>query len=148
MRKQQLSGTLEDYLEAVWTLQKKSGHAHVQDIADHVGVHKSTVSTALQSLVAKGLVDYKPYQTATLTEQGTRVASEINRKHRLMRRFMTSVLLLDIKTADENACRIEHALDARACERLAAFMDFVEDELKTGAGWLDRFKDYIVTPRR
>ncbi|MFP4176687.1 MAG: metal-dependent transcriptional regulator [Planctomycetota bacterium] len=139
----ELSGKLEDYLEAVWRLQQEEGHAHVLDIAESVGVHKSTVSTALQSLSEKELVHYRPYRAATVTEQGREVAKAIDGKHRLIRRFMTSILLLDFRTADANACRIEHALDAQASERLAAFLSFIEERSDENPELLEQFQDYL-----
>ncbi len=147
MNKSQLSGKLEDYLEAVWILQERSGHAHVQEIARLVGVHKSTVSTALQSLAAKDLVHYEPYQVATLTETGLKAASAIDRRHKLLRRFMSSILMLDIKTADENACRMEHALDERVFERMTDFLDFIESSSGENKEWLNRFKEFLVSER-
>ncbi len=142
MAEAELSGKLEDYLEAVWTLEGREGHAHVQDIADAVGVHKSTVSTALQSLSAKEMVNYEPYQAATLTEKGRRTAAQIDRKHRLIRRFMSSVLMLDIRTADENACRMEHALDNEVSQRLADFLSFMEES--ESLEWLEGFKEFLT----
>jgi len=144
MAQKELSGKLEDYLEAVWTLQNKEGHAHVQDIADAVGVHKSTVSTALQSLSEKKLVNYSPYQAATLTEDGHKAAAEVDRKHKLIRKFMTSILMVDVKTADENACRMEHALDSDVSERLAEFLAFFERKGTSSEEWLEAFKEFIM----
>ncbi len=138
-----LSGKLEDYLEAVWILENREGHAHVQDIADAVGVHKSTVSTALQSLSEKKLVNYEPYQAATLTKAGRKTAAEVDRKHKLISRFMTSILLLDPKTADVNACRMEHALDAHVSKRLADFLVFVEQTPERSTQWLEEFRRFL-----
>jgi DNA-binding MarR family transcriptional regulator len=45
-----LSSTLEDYLKAIFSLEKKKRTARVRDIAQHMGVSKSTVSAALKSL--------------------------------------------------------------------------------------------------
>lgn len=138
-----ITNKLEDYLEAVWRLQQAQGHAHVQEIADIVGVHKSTVTTALQSLVKKDLVNYHPYRTATVTEKGEAAAREVERKHRLIRQFMISVLYLDVKTADENACRIEHALGPQAFRRLAEFMAYVQ-ESSQGAELMAGFQNYLA----
>ena len=52
-----LSSTLEDYLEAIFRLEKTKRTARVRDIAQTVGVSKSTVSAALKSLAGKNLVD-------------------------------------------------------------------------------------------
>ncbi len=144
MSKKKISGKLEDYLEAVWVLQERGGHAHVQDIADAVGVHKSTVSSALHSLADENMVNYEPYRAATLTDEGLAKATEIDRKHRLFRKFMTTVLMVDLKTADENACRMEHAMDTHVARRLADFMDFVEQADPASLKWLEDFKEFVV----
>ena len=49
----ELSSTLEDYLEAIFRIEKKKRAARVRDIAGRVGVTKSTVNAALKSLATQ-----------------------------------------------------------------------------------------------
>ena len=58
----ELSSTLENYLEAIFRIEKKKRAARVRDISQHVGVSKSTVSAALKSLASKKLIEYEPYE--------------------------------------------------------------------------------------
>ena len=138
-----LTATLEDYLEAISRLTAEKGAARVRDIAKALSVHKSTVTAALRSLSQKDLVDYAPYELATLTESGQAVAGEISRRHKGIRDFLVDVLCIDEETADANACRLEHAMDRKVFQRLGLFAEFVKSCPRTGGDWIERFRRFI-----
>jgi len=138
-----LSATLENYLEAISRLAVEKGVARVRDIADAMSVHKSTVTAALKSLADRGLVNYAPYEHTTLTPRGQRIAQRIVRRHEVISRFLTDVLLVDQDAADANACRMEHVLDKEVLERLRLFAEFVKECPRTGEDWLDKFRYYF-----
>ena len=121
-----LSAPMEDYLEAIAELIEAHGTARARDIAEELQVHKSSVTAALQSLARKGLVNYAPYQAATLTRDGQIQAAEIIRRHESIKRFLTDVLLLSDSLAEENACRLEHTLDEEVLTRMGLFVAFIE----------------------
>lgn len=120
-----ISPALEDYLETILGLVHAKGAARARDIADALAVHKSTVTAALRSLAAKGLITYSPYENAMLTPTGRRIAAKVARRHGGIRRFLTDVLLLDERTADENACRMEHVMDQQVTDRLDLFVQYI-----------------------
>lgn len=114
----QLSRSLEDYLEAVyWTVSEK-GAARPRDVARRLGVSGASVTSALRTLARKGLVNYAPYEVVTLTRRGAQRARQVALRHRVLRDFLVDVLGVDEHTADDAACRMEHALPAAALERL------------------------------
>jgi len=117
-----LSSAMEDYLEAIYHLEREHKIARVRDIAKRLGVKMSSVSSALKSLGARGLIRYNPYEFVTLTEGGINRAEEIVRKHDVLKRFLTKALHVDETTAEDNACRIEHYLDPEVIEKLIRFM--------------------------
>ena len=139
----EISRTLEDYLEVIARLIGEKGVARVRDIAHALSVHKSTVSSALKSLSAKGLVEHNPYEAATLTARGQQVADEVARRHQVISRFLEEVLLIDEDMAQANACRMEHVLDKQVMERLRLFASFVKECPRTGQDWLGRFRYYF-----
>ena len=138
-----LTPTLEDYLEAICRLVVEKGAARVRDIAKAVSVDKSTVTTALNSLSEKGLVDYRPYRVPTLTSQGRRMAEDIIGRHEVIRDFLVEVLSVKPDVADANACRMEHAMDKEVLNRLALFIQFVKECPRAGDGWVRRFRRYF-----
>ena len=55
-----LSASLEDYLEAIFNIASQSKIARSKDIAKMLGVSKSSVTGALRALKEKGLANYEP----------------------------------------------------------------------------------------
>ena len=49
-----LTSSMEDYLEAVFMLQKRKGYARCTDVAEHLGVKKPSVSRAVKELSKMG----------------------------------------------------------------------------------------------
>jgi len=138
---ERLSPSLEDYLEAVLILIRRGRVARVKDIAAHLGVGKSSVTGALKGLAKRKLVNYKPYEFITLTERGRELAEEVSGRHVLLRQFLTGVLGLDDESAEANACRMEHAMDAELLEQLGRFSKFVQECPRTGRSWVRAFVD-------
>ena len=130
--RKRLSPSLEDYLEAVLDLIRSGKAARVRDIARRLEVGMPSVSLALRALAQRGLVNYDPYELVTLTEQGQRVGREIDRRHQVLQRFFADVLGLDQPAARANACRVEHAIDLPALERLQRLLEFLQDRPRVG----------------
>jgi DtxR family transcriptional regulator, Mn-dependent transcriptional regulator len=118
-----LSASLEDYLEAILKLERASRVARVSEIADQLGVSRPSVTGALKSLSARGLVVHAPYSHATLTEEGTRLAREVERRHLAIRDFLTQVLGIHEQQAETTACRLEHVLEPEVLARFVAYAE-------------------------
>ncbi|MCX5862871.1 MAG: metal-dependent transcriptional regulator [Deltaproteobacteria bacterium] len=131
-----LSSAMEDYLEAIYHLEREHRIARVRDIADRLGVKMSSVSSALRILSSRGLIRYDPHQFITLTEPGIKQAEDIVRKHEVLKRFLSKVLKIQDSAAEDNACRIEHHLDPEVIERLIGFLEFMEMCPVDQTGWV------------
>ena len=136
-----LSATLEDYIEAIARLVSRDGAARAGDIAEALSVHKSTVTSALKGLSEKGLVNYHPYAAITLTPEGREVAQDVRARHEVVRRFLREVLRVDDRTAEANACRMEHVMDPEVLRRLASFAEFARNHPKAREEWLSRLEE-------
>jgi DtxR family transcriptional regulator, Mn-dependent transcriptional regulator len=119
--RQPLSSSLEDYLEAVLELVQTGRVARVRDIARRLNVGMPSVSVALKTLSARGLVNYDPYQVITLTERGEQLGRDITHRHEVLQGFLTDVLGIAPEVAQSNACRMEHAIDNEVLEKLKEF---------------------------
>lgn len=130
-----LSESLEDYLEAILAIENEKRAAKPKDIARYLSVSPPSVTAALQNLAGRKLVNYAPYDLVTLTDEGRRVAKDVQRRHEALLRFFADVLQLDAEEVDEVACHMEHALPPRALARLVEFMDFIDDGPHGGVEW-------------
>lgn len=139
MNEKALSASLEDYLETIYVLVNEQGvargTARSSDIAERMGVHKSTVTTALHALGSRGLVNYTPYKPVSLTADGRRRGRELLRRHKALHGFLVHVLRIDEETAEETACRMEHVIPPAVMERFNDFAAYMEQCPRTGADW-------------
>jgi DtxR family transcriptional regulator, Mn-dependent transcriptional regulator len=148
MAEKPLTATMEDYLEAIYDLDKDKRVVRVKDIAKRMDVKMPTVTSALKTLNDKGLVHYEKYEYVELTSAGNEVGSEMHRRHRLLLKFLTDILKIEFKTADEEACKMEHTLSASTLERLADFMAFIQECPRAGESWLHHFEAFRMHGQR
>jgi len=141
---QQLSATLEDYLEAILHLEQQKRFARVRDISEALSVAKSAVTAALRSLSDMALINYEPYEPVTLTPKGMEKAKGIALRHRIVSGFLQQVLGLKGDRAESIACGIEHVIDAQAMERFVCFLAFIGQRDEQGRSWLEDFRGFIT----
>lgn len=137
-----LSASLEDYLEVIFHLERSNRVARAKDIADQMNVQRASVTGALKSLVARGLINYSPYSYITLTPAGREIARDVIRRHKTLKEFFMGTLQLGAEEAEANACRVEHAIDPGAIERLVHFLEFMKICPRTGEDWYNGFARY------
>ena len=125
-KKKPLSENLEDYLETILRLQTEKTVARSKDIADTLNIKRGSVTGMLKKLADNKLVNYEPYGYVTLTPEGKKLASEIDRRHIFLRDFFHRILNVDEKTADRTACRMEHAMNKQTFKKFRAFVKKVD----------------------
>ena len=140
--KKPLTPAMEDYLEAIFNLGKEKRVVRVKDIAKRLGVKMPTVTSMLNTLSKRELIDYEKYEYLELTKKGFNVGKEIHRRHHVLRSFLTNILNIDFKKADEEACKMEHAVSASTLDRFIEFMEFVQFCPRVGLDWLKYFDEY------
>jgi DtxR family Mn-dependent transcriptional regulator len=116
--------------------------ARAKDIADQMSVQRASVTGALKALAGRGLINYSPYSYITLTSAGRTVARDIIRRHETLKEFFIAALQLGPEEAEANACRIEHAIDPIAVDRLVSFLEFIKICPRTGLDWFSAFARY------
>ena len=123
-----ISASMEDYLEAIYFTVTRRGAAQAKDIAKFLNVKAGTVTGALQNLQKAGYINYAPYQLITLTESGFERARSIAHKHKVLKEFFTDILGIGHDIADKAACRVEHNVGDELVERLVCFTEMIQAE--------------------
>ncbi|HCY86507.1 MAG TPA: metal-dependent transcriptional regulator [Desulfobacteraceae bacterium] len=118
-----LSESLEDYLETILELQTTNTVARSKDIAEKLDIKRGSVTGMLKKLAAQELINYEPYGYVTLTPKGEKIAKEIEGRHIVFKDFLQTHIGVDEETADQTACRIEHAMDAATFKKFKAFIN-------------------------
>ncbi len=118
-----LSESLEDYLETILELQKTKTVARSKDIAEKLDIKRGSVTGMLKKLALNKLINYEPYGYVTLTPEGKKIATEIEKRHIFLKDFFFRVLEIDEEVAEKTACQMEHALDNQTFKKLKTFIE-------------------------
>lgn len=122
----ELSPSLEDYLEAVYTLSRRDGTARACRVGALLNVSKPSVNSAMKALSARGLVRQERYGSIGLSAAGLKAGGEISGRHSLLKDFFTAILDMDAPAAEKDACRAEHALSREALRRVGRLASFMK----------------------
>ncbi|WP_076608201.1 metal-dependent transcriptional regulator [Natronorubrum thiooxidans] len=119
-----LSDVMEDYLKAIYQLQRETDERiKTSAIAEELDVTSPTVTSMLDKLEDRGLVDREKYRGVTLTGEGETVALEVIRHHRLLEAYLTEHLDYDWAEVHEEADRLEHHISENFEARVADALD-------------------------
>lgn len=139
-----ISKSTEDYLEAVYNSLKIRGHARTNQIADDLGIKAPSVTEMFQKLKSQGLINYKRYRGATLTQKGNQIAKSVKDSHEAIREFF-QILQVRQEVADKDACKVEHNLSPETTIQLKKFVEFLKNCPKGEPNWIEHFKKYSET---
>ncbi|MXW17586.1 MAG: metal-dependent transcriptional regulator, partial [Gemmatimonadetes bacterium] len=114
-----LSPSVEDYLKAVYSLNEGGRAAGTNELARVLAVQPGSVSGMIRRLAGEGLLQHEPYRGVRLTEEGSREALKILRRHRIIESFLVQRLGYDWDDVHAEAERLEHAASERLIEAMA-----------------------------
>ncbi len=115
--------SIEEYLEAVYRLEKEGPGVTTSGLASSLGVAPASVSGMLKKLAKDGYVQQVARGEVKLTTAGLEVAVRVLRRHRLAERLLTDVLGMPWDEVHAEACMLEHAISDRVEERLVALLE-------------------------
>jgi len=136
----------EDYLEAIYNMTKGKKYARTTDLANHLKIKPASVTEMMQKLSSKGLVDYKKYEGAKLTEKGYGIGKAVSESHYAIMELL-KMLQVPGAIADRDACTMEHGLDPLTIRQLKKFVGFMKNCPKEMPQWMEHFRIYSETGR-
>lgn len=108
----------EDYLEAILVLRKTKNEVRSIDLAEHLGVSRPSVSRAVGLLKEGGFLKDGD-GSLEFTQVGLETAKRIYERHCFFKKQLIQAGV-DEKTAEEEACRMEHALSQDSFDKIRA----------------------------
>lgn len=115
--KHKANESLEDYLETILSLQKKSGQVRSVDIAAEMGFSKPSVSIAMKNLREKEYISVDGKGLISLTDAGRERAERVLERHTILSNWLIS-LGVGEEVAREDACRVEHDLSEESFDAI------------------------------
>lgn len=121
-----LSASKQDYLETILDFSQENGFARSVDIARTLGVSRASVNKSLGVLRESGLVEHEHYGNIKLTEDGLRMARAVRARHNALKLFLTDILGVDETTAEQDACKMEHAISRTTAKKLEEYLSSLQ----------------------
>jgi len=114
-----LTDAIQDYVREIYKLSVDGDRVTTTALARRQRVSAASASAMVKKLAALGLVEHTPYRGVVLTDDGSRVALEVIRHHRLLELYLAETLGIDVDDVHAEADRLEHVLS----EELEARID-------------------------
>lgn len=114
------SRAVEDYLKAVYKLERDVAPVSTSDLAERLGRSAASVTNMVKSLAEQGLVSHVPYYGVRLSAEGRRAALRIIRRHRIIESYLIERLGYSWDGVHPEAERLEHAVSDDLVDRMAA----------------------------
>ena len=115
----------EDYLEMILRLTEEKGYARSVDIAQGLSVSKPSVSVAMKQLREGGYIVMDKDNYISLTDTGMEIAHRIYERHKVLTRMLT-MIGVDEKTAEDDACKVEHDISVKTFTALKDQLEKME----------------------
>lgn len=114
----------EDYLKAMYFLDKGDRRINLTELSDKLGVSKPTANNMVKKLKEQGWVNYQKYKPIELTEKGRKTAALIVRKHRLTELFLHKIMDFGWEEVHEIAEQMEHILSEKLFARMDEMLNY------------------------
>lgn len=119
-----LIDTTEMYLRTIFELEEEGIVPLRARIAERLQQSGPTVSQTVARMERDGLLRVENDRHLAMTDEGSRLATYVMRKHRLAERLLTDVIGLPWEEVHIEACRWEHVISESAERRIAEILDF------------------------
>jgi Mn-dependent DtxR family transcriptional regulator len=117
------SESTEDHLERISELLAATGQARVSDIAESLGLKRSTVSNMVRRLAERGYVEHEPYRGLALTAEGRAVARHVRKRHEILTALLEQ-LGLKASAVQAEVEEIEHHLSPATLALFGSLVEF------------------------
>lgn len=117
----------EMYLETIISLQNQKGNVRAIDISREMGFSRPTVSIAVHKLEENGYLKIDENGFISLLPPGKEIAEKILERHNILKTIFIRLGVSE-KTAEKDACRIEHVISEETFDCLKKHINSFKQE--------------------
>lgn len=114
--------SIEDFLKAVYMLQRNTDRVRTNDIAEALRITPPSAVDLIKRCKEAHLLDYFSYMGVRLTPSGEKIALEVLRHHRLLELYLVEALGYSWDEVHEEADKLEHHISETLEARIADFL--------------------------
>ena len=137
-----LTHSAAHHLVAILDLREELGYARVSDVATRLAITRGSASITLDRLVKRGLVTKDRNKFLGLSEEGERIAREVQAKKFVMKKLLIELLGVDDRQADVDTCKIEHLISCATAAQATRMLQFLEEGGDAVAAFLEAYRRF------
>lgn len=119
----ELSHSMVHYLLTIHKLKESKGYARITDIAKDLGLTKGSVSTAVNNLKKRGLLEEEEdSKFLLLTDNGHDEVHRILSSRTLLFYFLRDFVGVSEEVAEQDSCKMEHLMSSETGDKFFKFM--------------------------
>ena len=123
---QDITHSVAHYILTIHRLREVKGYARVTDVARELNITKGSVSTAMNSLKKRELVEEEQgAKFILLTKQGHDLVHQILSSRVLLYYFLKDILGVSKDVAHHESCEMEHLLSMETQKKLFSFLQIL-----------------------
>lgn len=120
----QLTPSMEDYLEMIYRNCRGAGYARISQLAEQLNVKAPSASKTVSKLAEMGYLYYKKYGVIQLTPNGEMMGAFLLDRHKTVERFLRNIGVLEDMVLLETEL-VEHHLSIDTVKNLKILNDFL-----------------------
>jgi DtxR family Mn-dependent transcriptional regulator len=128
------------YLLAIASLTQRGKPPRAADVARTLGVTRAATSLQLRTLQEHGLVELNERQRLRLTPSGANLVARVASKREVLQVFLQELLGVRERTAELDACKVEHLLSEESGAALVRLIRFARSEQPEARAFLSAFR--------
>lgn len=125
-----ITNSKEDYLRVLYEELKNKNMVQSKDLANTLNISRPSVSRMMAILKKSGYIEMEKYGSIKLTQKGESCAKEVEKRRNVVYVFLTDIIGLDKISANNEVCRIEHAISLKTAEKLEGLIDMLSQCVK------------------
>lgn len=122
----QLSASMEDYLEMIYRLSKDTGFTRINELSEALNVHPPSATRMVQKLGMLNLLKYERYGVILLRPEGKMLGELLLNRHNTIESFFR-LFGIDEKNILAETEKVEHTLSAETVKCFERFISFVKE---------------------
>lgn len=123
----EITSSMEDYLEMICRLLKTEEYVRISVLAEKLHVKPSSASKMVNNLKMLGLVTFEKYGYIKLTEKGAVIGEYLLYRHEVINEFLC--LVNNSESELEQVEKIEHFLNKKTIDNLKKITGKIKKEL-------------------
>lgn len=123
----ELTNSQEEYLRAIYILEKNKGKIRITDIAQELDLTKPSVNHGVKNLKELEFVEFESYGNVFLTKKGLEKAKEIIKKYDTLKAFLIQVLEVKKDVATKEAKKMKSVISKDTISKLEKYIKSIID---------------------